>query len=71
MKISATSTNDTMLASAVSRCDWAISSNSSTGSPVTPTLTPGTSALVRATNSRSLCTAWSFRSSLRDRAVTM
>ena len=40
------STSATTVAVVMSRWDWAISSTSSTGSPVIPTLTPGTSPRV-------------------------
>ena len=62
--------SDTTQATVVSFCDCAISSSSNTGSPVRPTLRPGTSVLVSATNCRSRITAAPFRSSVGACAVT-
>ncbi len=70
MKISAQISNEAMLATVVSICDWAISSCSSTGSPVMPTLTPGTSRRVSFTRTRSRFTESSFCFSVGAWAVT-
>src|ERR1039458_4994707 len=67
--MSAERTSDTKMATVVSFCDCAISSSSNTGSPVRPTLSPGTSVLVSATNCRNRTTAAVFSSSVGAWAV--
>ena len=52
MNNNAHATSDNTDAIAESFCDWTISSSSSTASPVSPTLTPGTSASVWSINCR-------------------